>query len=93
MPLVVVIAVEMNCSQIACMRMDHIPALFVSEVAKVNMGSAAAAFVTFHVWLAEAKCILVMCVCVSVSVCLSLAAFPHYCMDPDASQGNGRAAL
>jgi len=31
--------------------------------------------------------------CFCVSVCLSLAAFPHYCTDPDASQGNGRGAL
>jgi len=29
-----------------------------------------------------------MCVC--VSVCLSLAAFPHYCMDPDVTWGNGK---
>jgi len=27
---------------------------------------------------------------VCVSVCLSLAAFPHYCTDPDVSWGNGR---
>ena len=26
------------------------------------------------------------------SVCLSLAAFPHYCMDPDVTFGNGRGA-
>jgi len=26
---------------------------------------------------------LCFCACVSVCVCLSLAAFPHYCMDPD----------
>jgi len=37
---------------------------------------------------AEAKCIVVTAVC--VSVCLSLAAFPHCCMDPDVSWGNGR---
>jgi len=29
-----------------------------------------------------------MAVC--VSVCLSLAAFPHYCTDPDVTWGNGR---
>jgi len=29
-----------------------------------------------------------LCVCVSVS--LSLAAFPHYCTDPDVSWANGR---
>jgi len=34
------------------------------------------------------KCILIMAVC--VSVCLSLATFPHYCMDVDVSWGNGR---
>jgi len=27
--------------------------------------------------------------CVCVSVCLFLAAFPHYCMDPDVSWGHG----
>ena len=32
------------------------------------------------------KCILVMRVC----VCLSVAAFPHYCTDPDVTWGNGR---
>jgi len=30
-----------------------------------------------------------LCVC----VCLSLAAFPHYCMDPDVTWGKGRGAL
>jgi len=30
---------------------------------------------------------------VCVSVCLSVAAFPHYCMDPDVTWGNGRGAL
>jgi len=41
--------------------------------------------------IAKAKCILAMAVC--VSVCLSLAAFPHYCTDPDVSWGNGRGAI
>jgi len=27
---------------------------------------------------------------VHLCVCLSLAAFPHYCMDPDINSGNGR---
>jgi len=27
---------------------------------------------------------------VCLFVCLSLSAFPHYCMDPDVSWGNGR---
>jgi len=36
--------------------------------------------------LAMAKCILVTAVC----VCLSLAAFPQYCMHPDATWGNDR---
>jgi len=42
--------------------------------------------------LAEAKCILVTAVCASVclSVCLFLAAFPHYCTDPNVIWGNGR---
>ena len=35
----------------------------------------------------DAKCILVMQVC--LCVCLSLAAFPHYCTDPDVTWGNG----
>jgi len=35
----------------------------------------------------ETQCILVTAV--SVFVCLSLAAFPHYCMDPDVTWGNG----
>jgi len=26
-------------------------------------------------------------------VCLSLAAFPHYCTDPDVTWGNGRRGL
>ena len=41
--------------------------------------------------VAEAKCILVtvVCVFVCVSVCLSLAAFPHYCTDPDVTWGSG----
>ena len=34
---------------------------------------------------------LVTAVC--VSVCLFLAAFPHYCTDPDVGWGNGRGAL
>jgi len=43
------------------------------------------------VWVVhDAKCILVTCVCVCVSVCLSLAAFQHYCTDPDVTWGNGR---
>jgi len=33
---------------------------------------------------------MVTAVCVSVCLCLSLAAFPHYCTDPDVSWGNGR---
>jgi len=30
---------------------------------------------------------LCVCVFVCVSVCLSLAAFPHYCTDPDVTWG------
>jgi len=49
-------------------------------------------FITFRVIRSEAKCIAVTVVCVSVClcVCLSLAAFPHYCTDPDETLGNGR---
>jgi len=32
-----------------------------------------------------------LCVCMScLCVCLSLAAFPHYCTDPDVTWGSGR---
>jgi len=31
-----------------------------------------------------------LCVPLCLSVCLSLAACPHYCTDPDVSWGNGR---
>ena len=31
-----------------------------------------------------------MCLSVCVSVCLTLAAFPHYCTDPDVTYRNGR---
>ena len=41
--------------------------------------------------IAEAKRILATAVC--VSVCLSLAAFPHYCTDPDVTWGNGRGCF
>jgi len=36
--------------------------------------------------VAEAKCILCVCLCVF----LSFAGFPHYCTDPDVSWWNGR---
>ena len=36
------------------------------------------------------KCIVVTRVCVSVCVCLSAAACPHYCKDPDITWGSGR---
>ena len=36
----------------------------------------------------DAKCIVVTHVC--VSVCLSAAACPHYCTDPDVTGGSGR---
>ena len=31
-----------------------------------------------------------LCVSACLSVCLYLAAFPHYCTDPDVSWGSGR---
>jgi len=31
-----------------------------------------------------------VCLCVCVSVCLSAAACPHYCTDPDVTWGSGR---
>jgi len=42
----------------------------------------------FALGIAKAKCILATAVC--LSVCLSLAAFPHYCIDPHVTWGNGR---
>jgi len=36
----------------------------------------------------DAKCIVVTCVC--LSVCLSAAACPHYCTDPDVTWGSSR---
>jgi len=50
-----------------------------------------ATYLRFARGVAEEKCILVTAVC--VSVCLSLAAFPHYCTDPDVTWGNDRGAL
>ena len=44
----------------------------------------------------EAKCIVVTAVCLSVCVSVRVAvpaAFPHYCTDPDVTQGNGRGAF
>jgi len=38
----------------------------------------------------DAKCLLVTCVCMCLSDCMSLASFPHYCMYPDVTWGNGR---
>ena len=38
----------------------------------------------------DAKYIVVMAIC--ECVCVSLTAFPHYCMDPDVTWGNGRGA-
>ena len=42
-------------------------------------------FLHFAWGVAEAKCILATAVC--VSICLSLAAFQHYCTDPDVTWG------
>jgi len=42
----------------------------------------------FACGVAEAKCIVATAVC--LSVCLSLAAFQHYCTDPDVTWGSGR---
>ena len=42
----------------------------------------------------EVKCILAMAICVCIClVCLSLAAFLHYCMHPDATLGMVGAAI
>jgi len=46
--------------------------------------------VTFCIRHSQAKCILVAPMPIYVSVCVSLAAFPHYCMYQDVAWGNGR---
>jgi len=49
---------------------------------------------TFHVRPSRSKMYIGhshLCVC--LCVCLSLAAFPHYCTDPDITWRNGRDAL
>jgi len=43
----------------------------------------------YFAWGVEAKCIVVTAVCLSVYIWLSLAAFQHYCTDPDVTCGNG----
>ena len=40
--------------------------------------------ITFSIWHSR------LYIYASVCVCLSLAAFPHYCTDPDVTLGNGR---
>jgi len=67
----------------------------VTSVRITVLSNIASTPISLHVALgvAEAKCILVTVVCVSVClsvclfVCLSLAAFPHYCTDPDGTVG------
>jgi len=53
------------------------------------------AFITFRVMRGQGDMYighgrLWVCVSVCLSVCPSLAAFPHYCTDPDVTWGNGR---
>jgi len=49
---------------------------------------------TFRVrHIAEAKLVTRVYVSVCLSVCLSLAAFPHYCTDPDVTWGTVGGAL
>jgi len=56
----------------------------------INMGLATC-LITFRVSrIDDAKCILVTRVCVSVCLCLSVAACPHYCTDPDVTWKYGR---
>jgi len=55
-------------------------------------------FTTFHLRHSRGEMYIGhgrLCVCVSacVSISLSLAAFPHYCTDPDATCGNCGGAL
>jgi len=38
----------------------------------------------------EARIVSWLSVCIYLCVCLYLTAFPHYCMDPDVTWGNGR---
>jgi len=46
--------------------------------------------ITFHVRHSRGEVYIGhACLC----VCLSLAAFPHYCTDPDVTGGSGRGAI
>jgi len=55
-----------------------------------NISSASRIVVTFHMRRSRGEMYSChSCLCVS----LSLATFPHYCMDPDVTEGNGRGAI
>jgi len=69
--------------------------VFGSRTQPTSTSSRSSSY-TFHVsrrrremYIGHAR----LCVCLSVCVCMSLAAFPHYCTDPDVSCGNGGGAL
>jgi len=49
-------------------------------------------YISREACITEAKCILTtaVCVCICLYLCLSLAAFLHYCTDPDITCGNSR---
>jgi len=67
------------------------PEAFLFHAVQMRSLTSSSSSSSLHfVWgIAEAKCILVTAVCVFVTLCvwLSLAAFTHYCTDPDVSWG------
>ena len=81
-------------------RSPQIASIYVDRVHPVNIGrswrtrdllvqlSAARTLLNFAWVVDDAKCAVVTHVC--VSVCVSLAAFPHYCTDPDVTCRDGR---
>jgi len=56
-------------------------------------GKTSLALVTFRVRRSQGEMYIGHKTAICVSVCLSLAAFPHYCTDPDVTSGNGRGVL
>jgi len=74
----------------ACRRLWVFPRCFCTVVRRCKNSCFFVTSLHFAWVVDDAKCILVTRVCVCVSVCLSLAAFPHYCTDPDETWGNGR---
>jgi len=61
--------------------------MHISEQATVELKQSGTVNSSLHfTWVEDhEKCIVITCVC--VSVCLSAAACPHYCTDPDVTWG------